>query len=884
MKMAERWPRTYMKLVFNLIVLISGFSRFTHAADGDVRLRGGAANSGRVEVRRNTTWGTVCIDGFNKDSADVVCRQLGFRGGALRVDPEDDFSFMPVDTSLDIILFNASCVGNETNLADCSDVRWSDGTCQSSRQAAVFCALPYYEGCFESGSANGIADNSRTLEVLIGLCRTFQNAYAGSSQEGGDKSRCGNNLSDFGTVVDDSLCTEVCVNDPFQLCGGTGNYRVVYSTLLGSEGFALTGNSGSLTSYNYPGLYVSDDRQEWTVTLNSTQRVQIEFPAFDIGAGDVVTISAGGMNETFTTRRTWISEPVSSFTVWFESASPGNGFILNFDVYMSNTPTTVVPSTTQGTPTTQPPTTTDAATPSQDTATTDFTTPIPDTTSQPPPSTPMTTMQQPITVDETTAPVSNDSCPDYFGDIETSWLSRDVAEILVLNTGRPLPCHGSIARISFYAATVNDITVSVWRRASGNALELVDMTLVTPERSAAFVSALLPRTLGFSQGDLLGFSSEELSPMVYSDSAAQATEHTIYPFSSLGNYPGLQDGTTLEVANSSGVLISNRVYSWRVTIDDRECIYPTLPNGAISAPGNTVFLGEEITITCNSGYEAPFDTAVCKADGTFTNPVQCNIVFVPFDGLTLTHFIILLVGIGVLFLLVVFGSCVYIFCSGRSKGAKAERDIADGAAGGGESYLIPMGMPPSNGHGKKNGIENTSFVNEVPRDIENGNVPPADPNTNRMVNIEMPEEEPLQVPESSPPEMPKEPIESPALADDMPNGSEGPDEQTMTPEIPEPDYDDEPIPPPPTSPPPPPPPDFEDAFMPQSPTFPPLPTPVRTQYKIYSPPVSPTFPLPPTPLRLRYDQESVSSYSSNPVDDSNAEQPSSVLPNEEVLY
>nr|XP_054772029.1 uncharacterized protein LOC129279993 isoform X7 [Lytechinus pictus] len=721
MKMAERWPRTYMKLVFYLIVLISGFSRFTHAADGDVRLRGGAANSGRVEVRRNTTWGTVCIDGFNKDSADVVCRQLGFRGGALRVDPVDDFSFMPVDTSLDIILFNASCVGNETNLADCSDVRWSDGTCQSSRQAAVFCALPYYEGCFDSGSANGIADNSRTLEDLISLCRTFQNAYAGSSQEGGDKSRCGNNLSDFGTVVDDSLCTEVCVNDPFQLCGGTGNYRVVYSTLLGSEGFALTGNSGSLTSHNYPGLYVSNDRQNWTVTLNSTQRVQIEFPAFDIGAGDVITISAGGMNETFTTRRTWISDPVSSFTVWFESASPGKGFIMNYDVYMSNTPTTVVPSTTQGTPTTQPPTTTDAATPSQDTATTDLTTPIPDTTSQPPPSTPMTTMQQPITVDETTAP-------------------------------------------------------------------------------------------------------------------------------------------------------------------DRECIYPSLPNGAISSPGNTVFLGEEITITCNAGYEAPFDTAVCKADGTFTNPVQCNIVFVPFDGLTLTHFVILLVGIGVLFLLVVFGSCVYIFCSGRSKGAKAERDIADGAAGGGESYLIPMGMPPSNGHGKKNGIENTSFVNEVPRDIENGNVAPADPNTNRMVNIEMPEEEPLQVPESSPPEMPKEPIESPALADDMPNGSEGPDEQTMTPEIPEPDYDDEPIPPPPTSPPPPPPPDFEDAFMPQSPTFPPLPTPVRTQYKMYSPPVSPTFPLPPTPLRLRYDQESVSSYSSNPVDDSNAEQPSSVLPNEEVLY
>lgn len=118
------------------------------------------------------------------------------------------------------------------------------------------------------------------------------------------------------------------------------------------------------------------------------------------------------------------------------------------------------------------------------------------------------------------------------------------------------------------------------------------------------------------------------------------------------------------------------------------------------------------------------------------------------------------------------------------------RDIADGAAvTGGDSYLLPMTTPPMNGHEKKNGIENTSFVNEVPRDIENGNVAPGDPNMNGMVEIIMSEDEvPQQVPDSNPPEMHKTPSEPPMPAVDTPNE---PGEQMTTPEIPEPDYDDE---------------------------------------------------------------------------------------------
>jgi len=43
-----------------------------------VRLAGGSVHKGRLEVKYNGNWGTVCDDRFNNTDARVFCYQLGF--------------------------------------------------------------------------------------------------------------------------------------------------------------------------------------------------------------------------------------------------------------------------------------------------------------------------------------------------------------------------------------------------------------------------------------------------------------------------------------------------------------------------------------------------------------------------------------------------------------------------------------------------------------------------------------------------------------------------------------------------------------------------------------------------------------------------------------
>ncbi|ELT95807.1 hypothetical protein CAPTEDRAFT_195254 [Capitella teleta] len=103
-----------------------------------VRLADGESDDiGRLEVRHNGEWGTVCNDGFGEQEAEVVCRSLGFSGGSIL-----PFHRIYLEIGLGsgkIWLEWVSCEGDETSLEDCRHRDWGLHDCEHIEDVAVAC-------------------------------------------------------------------------------------------------------------------------------------------------------------------------------------------------------------------------------------------------------------------------------------------------------------------------------------------------------------------------------------------------------------------------------------------------------------------------------------------------------------------------------------------------------------------------------------------------------------------------------------------------------------------------------------------------------------------------------------------------------------------------
>ena len=108
---------------------------FSAGLDFDIRLTNGTESSGRVEVKINNQWGTICGTDFTKNEALVICKQLGyFDGVALAAGNHGGGAG-------EVTLSGMTCTGRETTLKDCvwSGYRQTSGLCDHSKDAAVRC-------------------------------------------------------------------------------------------------------------------------------------------------------------------------------------------------------------------------------------------------------------------------------------------------------------------------------------------------------------------------------------------------------------------------------------------------------------------------------------------------------------------------------------------------------------------------------------------------------------------------------------------------------------------------------------------------------------------------------------------------------------------------
>ena len=104
----------------------------------ELRLVGdGSTNaSGRVEICRHGCWGTVCDDSWDRNDANVACRQLGFINTSQRAIPTRGAYFG--EGSGPIHLSQAQCQVDVSRLIDCT-INGGINDCSHSQDAGVIC-------------------------------------------------------------------------------------------------------------------------------------------------------------------------------------------------------------------------------------------------------------------------------------------------------------------------------------------------------------------------------------------------------------------------------------------------------------------------------------------------------------------------------------------------------------------------------------------------------------------------------------------------------------------------------------------------------------------------------------------------------------------------
>ncbi|XP_063960668.1 uncharacterized protein LOC129267820 [Lytechinus pictus] len=197
------------------------------------------SRSGRVEIKYDGAWGTICDDDWDVNGADVVCRSLGFPGADQAILRG---RFGAGEGA--IVLDNVRCDGSEVNVESCLHNGFLENNCDHDEDAGVIC-LPQAR----------LADGSSYREGRVELF--YQNAWHTVCDDQWD-------ALDSAVVCDGMLGLPGVDGPQWELSFGPGEGEIIMDGLncLGNEpsmdGLNCLGNEPSLFQCRSRGLFVHD--------------------------------------------------------------------------------------------------------------------------------------------------------------------------------------------------------------------------------------------------------------------------------------------------------------------------------------------------------------------------------------------------------------------------------------------------------------------------------------------------------------------------------------------------------------------------------------------------------------------------------------------------
>ncbi|XP_078535231.1 CD5 antigen-like [Lissotriton helveticus] len=108
----------------------------TGGADTVRLVNSGDACSGRVEIKHENRWGTVCNNDWDIKDAEVVCRELNC-GSASSAETRNDIFGRGV---LPVWMSDVRCTGAEKSLFDCPRAPWGVNSCPWRSDGGVQCS------------------------------------------------------------------------------------------------------------------------------------------------------------------------------------------------------------------------------------------------------------------------------------------------------------------------------------------------------------------------------------------------------------------------------------------------------------------------------------------------------------------------------------------------------------------------------------------------------------------------------------------------------------------------------------------------------------------------------------------------------------------------